>query len=218
MLTEPTESQSRLAYLRLESLIVTLELAPGSMVTEKQLIALAGFGRTPVREAIQKLEWQGLIAVRPRAGLQITALDATHPAMIYQTRRQLEPLAARLMASHIDSMARELLIGCAKAMTECSVTGDKVGFLDVDKLFDEIIERTCPNPFIIQALSALQTHARRYWFHAADDAALDTSVNLHVRAIRALLQGDPEASETAMRELIDGIAAGAAPISDADRK
>ena len=141
-MSEPVESQSRLAYLRLESLIVTLELAPGSMVTEKQLIALAGLGRTPVREAVQKLEWQGLIEVRPRAGLQITALDPAYPAMIYETRRQLEPLAARLMAGHIDSKAREELIACAKAMTECSVTGDKVGFLDADKLFDEVLERT----------------------------------------------------------------------------
>lgn len=210
-MTEAVESQSRLAYLRLESLIVTLELAPGSMVTEKQLIALAGLGRTPVREAIQKLEWQGLIAVRPRAGLQVSALDSAHPEMIYQTRRQLEPLAARLMASHIDAEARQALIGCAKAMTECSVTGDKVGFLDADKSFDEIMERTCPNPFVTQALSTLQTHARRYWFHAADDKALNTSVDLHVKVIRTLLQGDPDAAERVMLELIDGMV-GNAPV------
>lgn len=209
-MADPVESQSRLAYLRLESLIVTLELAPGAMVTEKRLIALAGLGRTPVREAIQKLEWQGLIAIRPRAGLQIAALDPAHPAMIYAARRQLEPLAARLMADHIDPEAREALIACAKAMTECSVTGDKAGFLEADKLFDEILERTCPNPFITQALSALQTHARRYWFHAADARALENSVDLHVRVIRALLQGDPAASEAAMRNLIDGMA-GAPP-------
>lgn len=209
-MTEPTESQSRLAYLRLESLIVTLELAPGSMVTEKQLIALAGLGRTPVREAIQKLEWQGLIAVRPRAGLQVSALDPAYPAMIYETRRQLEPLAAHLMASHIDAGARQALIGCAKAMTECSVTGDKVGFLDADKSFDEIMERTCPNPFVTQALSTLQTHARRYWYHAADDHALNASVDLHVKVIRALLQADPAAAEGAMLELIEGMAGGAA--------
>jgi DNA-binding GntR family transcriptional regulator len=204
-LSEAVESQSHLAYLRLERLIVTLELAPGSMVTEKQLIALAGFGRTPVREAIQKLAWQGLIAVRPRAGLQITALDPAHPAMIYETRRQLEPLAARLTAGTIDPETRESLIACAKAMTECSVTGDRVGFLDADKLFDEILERTCPNPFLVQALSTLQTHARRYWFDASDDAALDRSVNLHVKVIRALLQGDADAAGAAMLALIDGI-------------
>jgi DNA-binding GntR family transcriptional regulator len=204
-LTEPTESHSRLAYLRLESLVVTLELAPGSMVTEKQLIALAGLGRTPVREAIQKLDWQGLIEVRPRAGLQVTALDPIHPAMIYETRRQLEPLAARLMAANIDADARQALIACAKAMTECSVTGDKIGFLNADKLFDEIMERTCPNLFVTQALSTLQTHARRYWFHAADGGALHASVDFHVKVIRALLQGDPVAAEQAMRDLIDGM-------------
>jgi len=204
-LAETAESHSRLAYLRLESLIVTLQLTPGAMVTEKELITLSGFGRTPVREAIQKLDWQGLIAVRPRAGLQVTALDPDHPAMIYETRRQLEPLAARLMADHIDADARASLIACAKAMTECSVTGDKSGFLEADKLFDEILEKTCPNPFVIQALAALQTHARRYWFHSADSAALELSVDLHVKVIRALLQGDAAASETAMRELVDGL-------------
>lgn len=206
-MAESTESHSRLAYLRLESLIVTLKLAPASMVTEKELIALAGLGRTPVREAIQKLEWQGLIAVRPRAGLQVTALDPSHPDMIYQARRQLEPLAARLVAGHIDDGARQALIVCAKSMTECSVTGDKPGFLDADKLFDEIIERACPNPFLIQSLSALQTHARRYWFHVADDRALDMSVNLHVKVIRALLQKDADGAESAMLELIEGMAA-----------
>jgi DNA-binding GntR family transcriptional regulator len=208
---EAAESQSHLAYLRIERLVVTLELAAGSMVTEKQLIAIAGYGRTPVREAIQKLAWQGLIAIRPRAGLQITALDPAHPAMIYETRRRLEPLAARLMAGNIDPGNREALITCAKAMTECSVTGDKVGFLDADKLFDEVLERTCPNPFVVQALAALQTHARRYWYHGANDRALDTSVNLHVKVIRTLLQGDGDAAEAAMLELIDGIAASSSP-------
>ena len=202
---ETTDSHARLAYLRLESLIVTLVLAPGSMVTEKHLIALAGYGRTPVREAIQKLEWQGLIVVRPRAGLQISALDAAYPAMILETRRQLEPMAARLMAGNIGAEAREALIHCAKSMTECSVTGDKEGFLAADKAFDEILEQTCPNPFITQALSSLQTHSRRYWFHSADQAALERSVDLHVKVIRTLLQGDPQASEAAMISLIEGL-------------
>jgi len=206
-LTETTGSQSHLAYLRLESLIVTLQLAPGSMVTEKELIALAGFGRTPVREAIQKLEWQGLISVRPRAGLQITALDPAAPAMIMEARRQLEPLAARLMAGHISREAREKLIDCAKQMTECSITGDHEGFLSADKVFDEILEENCPNPFIAQALASLQTHSRRYWFAGATRQTLEQAVELHVRVIRALLSGDAEAAEKEMTALVCGMAA-----------
>jgi DNA-binding GntR family transcriptional regulator len=204
---EAMESQSRLAYRRLESLIVTLKLAPGSLVTEKQLIALAGLGRTPVREAIQKLEWQGLMAVRPRAGLMITALDPAAPSMIMETRRQLEPLAARLMAGHISPEAREKLIDCAKQMTECSVTGDHEGFLSADKTFDEILEENCPNPFIAQALASLQTHSRRYWFAGATQQTLERAVELHVRVIRALLSGDVEAAEKDMTALVCGMAA-----------
>ena len=203
----PMESHSHLAYLALENLIVTLALAPGSMVTEKELIARAGYGRTPVREAIQKLEWQGLIAVRPRAGLQITPLDPHHPAMILETRRQLEPLAARLVAGLITPALREKLIDCARTMTECAVTDDKQGFLAADKTFDEILEEACPNPFISQALATLQTHSRRYWFAAADRDALERSVALHVRVIRALLQGDEAAAETEMTALVNGVIA-----------
>ena len=78
-------SQSHLAYLALEHRIVTLALKPGALVTEKQLIELAGHGRTPVREAIQKLAWQGLIHVRPRVGLQVTEIDAKDHHHVMQT-------------------------------------------------------------------------------------------------------------------------------------
>jgi DNA-binding GntR family transcriptional regulator len=204
---ETPESQSRLAYLKLESLIVTLKLAPGSLVTEKQLIELAGYGRTPVREAIQKLEWQGLLAVRPRAGLQITPLNPAHPQMVLETRRQLEPLAARLMASNISADLRAALIDCAKTMTECSLTGDFEGFLAADKAFDEIIEAACPNPFVSQALASLQTHSRRHWFDRATPQSLALAVELHVGVIRALLQGDAAGAEMAMTRLVDGLLA-----------
>lgn len=211
---EIAESQSRLAYRRLESLIVTLRLAPGSLVTEKQLIALAGLGRTPVREAIQKLEWQGLLGVRPRAGLMIAELNPAFPAMVMETRRQLEPLAARLMIASISPPVRERLIECAKRMTACSVTGDKEGFLAVDKVFDEILEETCPNPFLSQALAPLQTHSRRYWFASATQQSLEQAVDLHVRVIRALLSGNAAEAEKQMTALVDGMTATTGAVTD----
>ncbi len=93
-------SQSHLAYLALEHAIVTLVLKPGALVTEKQLIDIAGHGRTPVREAIQKLAWQGLIIVRPRVGLQIAEIKPDDHANVMQVRRELEPIAASLAAEH----------------------------------------------------------------------------------------------------------------------
>ncbi|MCJ8051796.1 GntR family transcriptional regulator [Shinella curvata] len=204
-MTEAAASQAHLAYLALEGLIVTLKLKPGSLVTERQLIELAGHGRTPVREAIQKLEWQGLIAVRPRAGLQITDIRPEDHAEVMATRRQLEPLAADLVARHAGEAHREQLVACAQTMTACSIRSDLEGFLAADKLFDEILEEACPNRFLTGALAPLQTHARRLWFARADNRHMDRSVDLHVKVIRAIRNGDGPAASAAMSDLLDAL-------------
>ncbi|MCG5474340.1 MAG: GntR family transcriptional regulator, partial [Sinorhizobium fredii] len=95
-----SQSQAHRAYLALERLVVTLKLKPGTLVTERQLLELANHGRTPVREAIQKLAWQGLIEVRPRVGLQISIIRPDDRIHVMETRQQLEPLAAALVAEH----------------------------------------------------------------------------------------------------------------------
>lgn len=197
-----TGSLSGQAYRRLESLIVTLKLKPGALVTEKQLIDLAGHGRTPVREAIQKLEWQGLILVRPRVGLQVSEIDSGDHDGIMQVRRQLEPLAAALVASHADGDQRLALVECARAMSAAAATGDIFGFIDADKAFDDIFEDACPNRFMTSALAPLQTHSRRLWFSKASVDRMDQSVTRHVGVIRAIQSGDAEGARRAMETLL----------------
>ncbi len=199
------ESQSHLAYLALESLIVTLKLKPGSLVTEKQLLDLAGQGRTPVREAIQKLAWQGLIAVRPRVGLQVAEILPEDHDNIMQVRRELEPIAASLVARHATADQRARLLACAQDMTACAISGDIARFLATDKMFDEIMEDACPNRFITAALAPLQTHARRLWFSVATHEGMDRAISLHVAVIRAIQQSDPSAASRAMQALVDHV-------------
>jgi len=202
-MTETAASQAHLAYLVLERLIVTLRLKPGSLVTEKQLIDLAGHGRTPVREAIQKLEWQGLIAVRPRAGLQISAIRPEDHADVMATRRQLEPLAADLVARHADHGHRERLAACAQEMTAGSLQSGPEGLLAAANAFDWTMEEACPNRFLTAALAPWQTHSRGLWFSRADHRHMDRSVDLHVKVIRAVRNGDGPAAASAMADLLD---------------
>lgn len=197
------ESLSHLAYLALEHAIVTLALAPGALVTEKQLIDLAGHGRTPVREAIQKLAWQGLIVVKPRVGLQIAGIHAEDHANVMQVRRKLEPVAAALVADAANEEQRGRLVACARAMEECAISGDLAGFFAADKAFDEILEDACPNSFMIAALGPVQTHSRRLWYSTANPDRMDRSISLHVTVIRAIHQGEVEQAREAMADLID---------------
>lgn len=202
-MTAPRESLSHLAYLRLESLIVTLKLKPGSLVTEKHLLDLAGHGRTPVREAIQKLAWQGLILVRPRVGLQIADIGPDDYRHIMQVRAELEPTAASLVARHANAEQRARLLACAQTMTSCAVSGDMEAFLAADKMFDEIMEDACPNRFLTAALAPLQTHARRLWFSVASHERMDRSISMHVAVIRAVQQGDAQGAARATSALMD---------------
>lgn len=202
-MTTAAESLSHLAYLALESLIVTLRLKPGSLVTERQLLDLAGQGRTPVREAIQKLAWQGLILVRPRVGLQIAGLGPDDHRNVMLVRMELEPLAAALVAVHADAEQRARLLACAQHMTTCAVSGDMTGFLAADKVFDEIMEDACPNRFLTAALAPVQTHARRLWFSVATHERMDRSISLHVAVIRAIRQADGPGAARAMTALLD---------------
>lgn len=196
-------SQSHRAYLALEEQIVTHRLAPGMPVTERELIDLSGHGRTPVREAIQKLAWQGLIIVRPRVGLRISEICAADHGKIMAVRHLLEPMAASLVATHADDEQRAALVECAKAMTSAATAGSYEAFLGADKRFDEIVEVACPNTFLTTALAPLQTHSRRLWYSGATPDKMDRSVLLHVAVIRAIQQGKASEAETAMRRLIE---------------
>lgn len=197
------ESLSRQAYRSLEELIVTLKLAPGTLVNERQLIEMSGHGRTPVREAIQRLEWQGLLIVRPRVGLQITEIDAGDYRDIMAVRRRLEPLAASLVASHADERQRERLIHCATEMGRAAAKADILAFLAADKRFDEIVEEACPNQFLTGSLAPLQTHARRLWFSTATVDGLRQSAELHLTVIRAMQQRNANEAGQATEQLLN---------------
>ncbi|AYG66210.1 MULTISPECIES: GntR family transcriptional regulator [unclassified Rhizobium] len=198
-------SLSHLAYLALEYSIVTLELKPGALITEKQLIEMAGHGRTPVREAIQKLAWQGLIHVRPRVGLQIAEIRPEDHQFVMQVRRELEPIAAALAATHADQQQREQLQECALLMTDCATTGNLPGFFAADKAFDELLKAACPNNFITAALGPVQTHARRLWYSTRTHDRMGRAISMHVQAIDAIRNGNADHARAAMTSLIDYI-------------
>ena len=79
---ESPPSLAEQAYQLLEHKLVTLELAPGSVISEGQLIDMTGLGRTPVREAMQRLAYQEMFDVMPRKGLLVTPVSRASPASV----------------------------------------------------------------------------------------------------------------------------------------
>ena len=190
--TEAAEPVSLRAYHALERMIVTLELAPGSVTTERALIEKLSLGRTPVREAIQRLAWEGLISVRPRAGLEIAPLHAADWLRVLDARRGVEIVLARSAARFLTPVTAALFQATAVAMHEAVLKNDVLGFLEADKALDEALARAADNSFAARVAAPLQTHSRRFWYRFQSGTGLAESAGNHVALISAILERDEE--------------------------
>ena len=94
----PFEMLTDRAYRLLEEEIVTLALAPGAVVSEAILSNRLGVGRTPIREALQRLAREHLVQILPRRGVIVSEIDVVKQLRLIETRRELERLLARSAA------------------------------------------------------------------------------------------------------------------------
>lgn len=202
LFAENSGSASAKAYRVLERMIVTLELAPGSVATEGALIERLGLGRTPVREAIQRLAWEGLVEVRPRAGLAIAPLHAADWLRVLDARRGIEIVLARSAARHVTRDAADRFHAAALAMRKAVIAGDVPAFLEADKALDEAMAIAADNPFAARVAAPLQTHSRRFWFRYQADTGLGLAAEHHVRLISAILEKDEQAAAAEAERLM----------------
>jgi DNA-binding GntR family transcriptional regulator len=196
------ESASARAYHALERMIVTLELAPGSVMTEGALIERLGLGRTPVREAVQRLAWEGLFEIRPRAGLAVAPLHAADWLKVLDARRGVEAVLARSAARFITRETASKFQAAALAMQSAVEDDDVVAYLAADKTLDEAMATAADNIYAARTAAPLQTHSRRFWFRYRADASLPESAGHHVGIIRAILDRDEEAAGREAERLI----------------
>jgi DNA-binding GntR family transcriptional regulator len=207
------EPASARAYQALERMIVTLELPPGSVATEGSLISRLGLGRTPVREAIQRLAWEGLLEVRPRAGLGIAPLHGSDWLKVIDARRGAEIVLARSAARFVTHEAAELFREAALAMQKAVVTGNVIAFLEADKQLDVAMSVASDNPYAARLVAPLQTHSRRFWYRYKSDSGLADAAEGHVGIIRAITDGDVDGAGRATEELMDLLRANAEAVT-----
>lgn len=178
------------AYRALEQMVVTLELAPGSVTTEGALIERLGVGRTPVREAVQRLAWEGLLEIRPRSGLAVAPIHAADWLRVLDARRGVEVVLARSAARFINRETASKFQGAALAMQAAVEADDVIAYLTADKALDEAMAAAADNIYAARVAAPLQTHSRRFWFRYRADASLPESATHHVGIIRAILGRD----------------------------
>lgn len=195
-----TESLAGQAYRLLEEQLVTLRLMPGDLITEKDLVEKAGIGRTPVREAIQRLSAEGLLQVIPRKGLMVTPLRRSDLGQIIEARRVLERLLVVKAAERATSDQRQALRVLAGQIQ--ATDNDLERFFRLDQYLNDVLEAACHNRFLVKALTAMHSQCRRLWYLHRKRLDLPRSTQLHGGLARAVADGDSAGAIRALDEII----------------
>jgi DNA-binding GntR family transcriptional regulator len=196
-----TGSLSTTAYERIKDMIVRVELAPGAVVREDDLQARTGIGRTPIREALQRLERDQLVTVIPRRGVMVTPIDLGDLALLYETRAILEPYVHRLAARRGTEAHWRVM---QSALDRAGALGDGAPWdelLRADRVCHEQVWAASDNRFLTQTLEMLYTQSERLWHQYVRNVAdLWSALDEHRSILAALRAGDGDAAA----ELIDG--------------
>jgi len=192
------------AYTALEEQIVTLRLKPGDFISEHALADGLGLGRTPVREALQRLAREGLITVLPRKGILVSETDPQRQLLVLEVRREMERLLSRLGAERASAAQRQRFREIAHGMDKAGGANDDIAFMRLDRELNLLISDAAHNEYATRTMRFLHGHSRRYWYmHYKQAADLPLCARLHASQARAIAEGNPARAAEASDKLID---------------
>jgi len=197
-------SLSDQAYSQIEEMIVTMQLPPETPVSEAQLSAFLGIGRTPIREAIQRLSREHLVTIVPKRGIFISDLNTQKQLRVLETRRELERLICKKAAKRASPEERKELERLAKDFRKAAKEKDDALFRKADKELNDLTISAARNEFAAAAMSPLHGMSRRFWFgHFHQFSGVTEMANLHGALASAISKGNEAEAGQALDDLID---------------
>ena len=197
--TPTTSSLVEDVYTHLKEEIASGQLPPGAPLSELDLAESLGVSRTPVREALRRLQTEGLVDIQHGRGAQVSKVSFRDVVEAYEIRELVEPSAAHLAASHLDSELRQRLRNVLDALTAPSLTADKLARWHMDRKLHDLILEAAGNELLRSWVWDLRMRTDRAYAHVAD-RRLEVSRQEHVGVVEAILRGDADAAEELMRE------------------
>ena len=197
---------SEVAYTWIRDRLVLLDLRPGEPVNEERIAAELGMGRTPVREALKRLESDRLVVSFPRRGTFTAEINITDLAQIFEVRRQLEPLAAGLAAVRADEPEREQLtrlLGDLEAPSSGRQTFRELMVADL-RVHRSLYGAT-HNPFLEDTLIQYDNLATRIWgVFGPQLSGAGAHIEEHLPLLRAVIGADQHKAARLARQHVIG--------------
>ena len=188
----------------LRQAIITGEFAPGERLMEIALANRLGVSRTPVREAIRKLELEGLVVMIPRKGAEVAKITEKDVRDVLEVRSSLEELAAELAAERMNDEVKEKLEKALKEFEEAIESDDNAAIADSDVDFHDVIFEATGNARLIQIINNLREQMYRYRLEYVKDTEYHTVLlNEHRELAKAMVEGRKEDARKIMKRHID---------------
>lgn len=201
---EGGETQAQLAYRLIEEMIITLQLPPGKKISETSLSKKLGLGRTPIREALQRLSFEGTIHIVPRSGAFVSELDLVDQLGMIEVRRGLENVMAARAARFATSDVRAVFNQLADAFDAAAAAESGVGFMKADMEFNSLVARTSNCKYAIHAIGPIEAQTRRFWYlHFQKFGDLNRVCQLHAAVARCIAKNDESGARSASDKLMD---------------
>jgi len=194
------------AYVAIRDQLIMLDLRPGEPIDDYELAKALGMGRTPVREALKRLEVDRLVVSFPRRGTFATGVDISDLAPISQIRAQLQPLAARRAADHATRAERAEVAELADRIEAMDVARmDRAELMRCDLTVHRAMYRVAGNPHLEDVLIRYDNLATRIFCLFLDRLPrVDEHVGEHVQLLQAIATGDAERADELARQHVLG--------------
>jgi len=193
------QSLSEETYNEIRRALIAGVFQPGQRLSEPELALRFRTSRSPIREALVRLEHEGFVERTPNARIRVAALDIGDLKQLYVLRASIEGLAARLATPLLRTVDLERMAATADDMDRCVKKRDAAGAIAAGQDFHDVIMRECGNRPLVQVLDGLRARISRYRGVVASFSEYDPErVAEHRRILKALYQRNPEAAELAM--------------------
>jgi DNA-binding GntR family transcriptional regulator len=188
------------AYQLIRQKIITLELPPLSAIDEQALMEELRLGRTPIREALQRLATEDLILLAPRRGMFVADISITDLQKVFELRMNLEGLCARLAA---ERASPEQLQAMNQVVRDLDAVPDEDyrGLMVIDERFHELLYEAADNEFLADVLLRLHALSFRIWHLVLERiGSVRAALEQHIAITEAIEARDPEQAEKLVRQ------------------
>lgn len=194
------------AYEYVRDKILSMDYKPGDKITDSSIASELNISRTPVREALQRLELEGLINSEVRRGWRVTSLTIKDIEDIFDLKCEIEGLIARKAASYDEDDYRKELKNLLNAMKEASSNDDVESWKEIDSSIHHLFYVMAKNDRAESIINNLndQWHRLRTGFIKLQ-GRLDRATDQHEKVILAIIDGDPDGADEAMHEHLNDV-------------